>query len=223
MTNKAQQKRDALAAWYRRVPAPAIVLSIDPGKVAGATLGISKPTGSTILKAESVEIAKTRRVESICREALDLSVEYRVPAIMVAEDWGRGGQRGIDQWIGLGEARGVWRREWRIACLERGAPSKIALITQSRWRSRILQNAGTHDDNDKWHPFGAEQWKAEAFRFANSEIIDYHIGEADVAESACQYLYAIRSDEVRELLGVRFLKTWGIVLDRLEPMITGKK
>lgn len=221
---KAEQRRQALAAWWDRRPWPCYILTCDPGIRAGATLIESRPYGIDIVFSRGVD-TYTREVEKVFEDALTAIAGNELPVVVVLEDWGRGGPMGIQQWIGLGEQRGAWRRLAVIEAAEsphRFSTKRIVKVTQSRWRSRVIEETGVTPPGGKWRKFNPDEWKKIAHQTARGVFPDGYVPEdPDAAESAMIAYYAARSDEVGKVLGVRYLKSHGYMFEPLEPLIKG--
>lgn len=222
MAKKTKKRQREERLWWRRQPWPAIVLSIDPGKAAGAALFVP----GRAPRIEEVDIY-TDRVEELIEDGGQLASDLRLPFVLAMEEWGRGGPLGIDQWIGLGEARGAWRRAFLMYCNEHTeregridlfSKSRVMLVPQSRWRSVVVPETGVETDVMGWRPFDSEEWKEAAKR-----AILAHFPELDVdaapngAEAACQGLYALRSDELGALLSASFLASHGLTYPQQPP------
>jgi hypothetical protein len=210
--SKESLRREATKEWWARGPWPAIVLAVDPGKISGATIAESGPGGIRVRLCEQVDIYAGRGLEEVVEYAAGIAESEGLPFAACLETWGSGGPMGLDHWIGLGEARGPWRRELvlaskRYACVVR---SRICLVTQSRWRSRVVPETGGVGENGEWRPFSSEEWKEAALRAAMSYVPDAHIPPLDAAESACMACYFVRSDELLEALSRRELDRYGI-------------
>lgn len=225
MAKKTKKRRRSERLWWRRHPWPAVVLSIDPGKEAGAAIfaGLPPARGPSVYEVDIY----TDAVEDIVEEAGQLASDLRIPLVLVLEEWGRGGPLGIDQWIGLGESRGAWRRAFVMYCNEHVeregridlfSKSRVALVPQTRWRSVVVPETGVETDIMGWRPFDSDEWKEAAKR-----ALTPHFPELDVeatpnaAEAACQGLYAIRSDEVGKLLPATFLSAHGLTYPQQPP------
>ena len=223
--SKAAARRLALQQWWDRRPLPCILLSVDPGATSGATLLDSGPGGIRLEECREVRL-DSRDVESSIKNAINLHFDTGRPLVFAFETWGAGGMRGIDQWLGLGEARGVWRREARAQCALKGVVHREVLINMTRWRSRVIESAGGHDETGKFQRFTPDEWKEAALKKAEDFFMDAVIPPYDAAESACMGIYAIRSDEVLKKLPTRVLDLYA-VSDRdrqlLEPTIAGTK
>lgn len=223
---KAGLRRQAIAAWWARPPWPAVILAIDPGRQAGASILVSGPGGLELESSESVDLHdRAPRLELVVDHAAEVARSRDLPLVAMLEDWGRGGPRGLAQWIGLGEARGPWRR-YLIRCTKIDVPlsrSRILLATQNRWRSLVVPQTGRVDAAGKWHAFGPDGWKEAAKDAATDYFVDTYVPPLDAAESACIGLYAARSDAVGRSLGVRHLKRHGLTFEPLEPLIFGTR
>lgn len=227
--SKAARRRAAIDQWWRRGPWPCLILAVDPGKVAGYAIVGSGPNGIQLIEADAFEIAgrEGRRLEAVVERAYVLAASRDLTLVVALEDWGRGGPRGLSQWLGLGEARGSWRRE--VVLRSYGADrarSRIVQVTQSRWRSRVVPETGTEDYAGRWQAFDTKGWKGAARRAALDLYLNAHVPEADAAEAACIAAYASRSDEVLQALTKRELDRFEIPTDDrvfLEPMITGSR
>lgn len=227
MTSKAQTRRDALAAWWDRKPWPCIICAADPGAESGYCVLKSTGTGIDVLDCGTVaDVFTTEDVRRVVLETNNAAFAHKLPVVYVLEDWGSGGPLGINQWVGLGEARGVWRHYITLEHSEAFEKSpKIVKVTQSRWRSRVVEETGRVDANGKWHRFSPDDWKGAALRAAKQHFIDTHIPPLDAAEAACIGYYAARSDEVMKALGIRHLRKhapWfvgSLKENLLEPLI----
>lgn len=220
---KKQIREEALASWWNREPFPAVILAVDPGKKAGASIIISKPRQGLFLAFCSPIDTFTRQVEATFTTAIRLARECDLYLVLVLEEWGRGGPLGIDQWIGLGEARGAWRREFILRCNEETSPrliqSKIMTTSQSRWRSRVIPETGDRSSGT-FKAFTPEQWKEAAHRAALDYFPSDWVPPLDASESACIGVYAARSDELGKLIGKRELKRYGLEFSPLENQIS---
>lgn len=231
---KAEARRRALAAWWARGPWPCVLLAVDPGEAAGASLGVSRPTGLRLKWSTPVDTYARGTVEAVVERAVEDAEAEGLPLVAMLEDWGAGGPRGLAQWIGLGEARGIWRRWLNIHARESDALalSRITKVVQSRWRSRVIEATGVPEgkvDPDSgvlmWRAFTAAEWKVEARRAAMDYFLDTHVPvQEDAAESACMLIYGARSDEVMKALAPGHLKRHGLgVPEALEETIRGSK
>lgn len=224
---KAEARRRAIAAWWARAPWPCVILAIDPGAAAGATILICGPGGIEVYLSEAIDLYDPHPVlESIVKRACDVARNRSLPLVGVLEDWGRGGPRGLAQWIGLGEARGPWRRalvmrtKEAIPVITRG---RIVLASQNRWRSLVIPATGNVDDTGVWSSFGPEGWKRAAKEAASDLFLDAYIPPEDAAESACMGAFAARCDAVGKALGMRHLARHGMTFEPLEPLIFGER
>lgn len=221
--SKAQVRRDSIEAWHDRDPWPCLILAVDPGRAAGSSLVLSSPSrGVSLLSCESID-TMSRALENAVNEAVSFALKEELHLFLALEDWGAGGMRGIDQWIGLGEARGPWRREFLLACEETKTPflrkKNIVKINMTRWRSRIVPETGTRTDSGKFVRFTPDEWKAAAKRAAVGFYLNQYIPPYDAAESACIGAFAARSDEIGSKIPKRLLASHGLVFSPLEPTI----
>lgn len=233
---KVEIRRQAIARWWSRGPWPCVLLAIDPGTSAGASLARSTPTGISLIWSEQVDTYERDTVEDIVTRAVDYAEDSGLPLVAMLEDWGAGGPRGLSQWIGLGETRGVWKRHLLIAASESKAltKSRIVKVTQSRWRSRVIDATGVpggkvHPKTGDlvWRKFNTDEWKVQARQTASDYFLDTFIPmQEDAAESACMLIYGSRSDEVLKVLGSSHLKKHGMnpeTFEPLEKLIKGSK
>jgi hypothetical protein len=205
LSKKDEEER---AAWLLRRPWPVLILGIDPGAEAGAT--IMTPDRSTMIIHE-VE-TMTRQVDRVVEEAVTIAREQRLLLVPIIEEWGAGGKRGIDQWLGLGAAYGAWRRQLVLAWAE-GAndvlrKDKNARALQSRWRSRMIAESGKRVGG-AFKPFDSEEWKKAATRTLVSMFPGIELSSANGAESALIAIYGQRCDEVGALIPKRLLAEHG--------------
>lgn len=224
--SKAALRRAALAAWWDRGPWPCVVAFVDPGRTSGFAIVVSRPgRGFDLVLCESLDLDSSR-LEGLADEADFIARREELPLVALFETWGKGGPRGLAQWVGLGEARGPWRRVFRqVAASSPRLTQKASsvLVTQSRWRSRVVPETGARDAEGKWVAFDTEGWKGAALRAARELYPSAHVPPLDAAEAACGAAYAVRSDEVAKVLGKRHLGRHGLTFELLEPVIAGKR
>lgn len=221
--SKKQLKEEALRKWWDREPWPCVILAIDPGRLAGASILISTPLNGLVLYKTVQVNTLTRDVESIVHEAVTIAKQKELHLVLVLETWGKGGNLGINQWIGLGESRGPWRREFLIRCDKENhkhiSKSRVIMVTQNRWRSRVIKETGDRSSG-QFKRFTPEQWKEVAHKTALEYFINTWVPPLDAAESACLGLYAARSDEVGSKLGKKYLYRHNQEFLPLEHLIT---
>ncbi len=224
--SKAALRRAALAAWWERGPWPCVVAVVDPGRTSGFALVVSRPGhGFDLVLCEGLDL-DSDRLDELVFDADRCAIREDLPLVVVLETWGKGGPRGLAQWVGLGEARGPWRRAFRrlaVGSTQLTKKASSVLVTQSRWRSRVVDETGTTDAAGKWEAFDSDGWKAAALRSAQGLYLSAYVPPLDGAEAACIAAYAVRSDEVAKALGVRHLRRHGLELELLESAIAGKR
>ncbi len=185
------------------------MLGIDPGSRAGASIFIK---GQLI--ASCAVVTNTRALEAFIDRAIEEAARVELPLIVLIEEWGRGGPRGIEQWIGLGGALGAWRRALELARVEHpnGAvlgKGKIARIMMSRWRSKMISETGERDALGKFKTFDAEGWKKAATRTCARLYPQLTLDSSDQAEAILIGDYGARGDEVGALLSAKHLAKHG--------------
>ena len=223
--SKAARERLLRSAWYNRRPWPAIVLSVDSGATSGASLVESHPDGASLLHAETIDI-NTTRIEALIEMGIAAARRTKTPLVMSLEDWGKGGPLGIAQWIGMGAARGVWRRAFHVAThgltdrcgrITLFSANRVLHVTATRWRSYLIQTSGRHV-NGKFVRFDSEGWKAAAIATVPTlfpaawPIFEPDGGPmgGDSAEAICQSYYVTRSDELGAALPPSYLARFGM-------------
>lgn len=216
------QKRRARdrASYFARPYLPAVVLAIDPGEQAGAAilLPAATPNPPRLWYVGTVEdVMRGREPETIVRSALALADRLNLKLVMVLEEWGRGGPLGIDQWIGLGERRGVWKR---ALYLEGGdsevlATRPVVQVAASTWRAQMIERTGNRV-GEKFVAFGKDDWKRAATNEFGRTWPTEKIDSADAAEAALLGAYALRSDKVFERLGKRYMASKGFDTEAYE-------
>lgn len=217
---KAEKKRRDLAAWHRRYYWPAIIVGVDPGRQSGATVFVSRRRTLKPIVSASVD-THSRDIESILEEAVDLAKDEKLPVVLMMESWGKGGPLGIEQWIGLGEARGIWRRAFTLAMKDADplrvgpvklfSPSRVGYVNQRSWRSRMIEETGGTDARGKWIPFDSDGWKDAAIREVCRRTgwsPDRITG--DDAESFLVGSYAAQSDALGKMLPKTHLARYGL-------------
>lgn len=219
--SKAAQRRAALAAWWRRYYWPAIILAVDPGSRAGAAVLRSVKRDIDVIFVGGVD-TDTRDLESVVSIAISYAKMSKLPLVLAIEDWGRGGPLGIDQWIGLGAARGAWIRAYRLALDElddetrelRVGPVKIfaeriVRINQRTWRSRCIDESGTRDEAGKWTAFDPKGWKNAAVDACQTHL-RLDVDDPDAAEALLLGFYCARSDDLGKALPKTHLARYGL-------------
>jgi hypothetical protein len=220
MAKRTRAEQRSRAAWWDRTPWPCAVLGIDPGALAGATLGCpnyrAQPADVRIIWHRAIDSA-TRELERAVRDAACFAKENELQLVLVLEDWGRGGPLGIDTWLGLGAARGHWERAARLILDEmEGCPIRRTKpwvrVGQTAWRSRMIESWGTSviapGGGSIFTPHDPAGWKLAA-RDAVKEILGIDAVSDDEAESILIAFYAMRSDEVGKALPKRLLRAHG--------------
>lgn len=218
MTN-AQRRRDAIKAWWNRKPWPCILLAVDPGRKAGAALMQCNPDGITLLWHGPID-THTRDVEKTTAMMLGACNASGLPGMLAVEEWGKGGPMGLQHWIGLGEARGAWTREFNIWSNEKKSLFRkggIVKVHQGRWRGRIIEEKLPRLDTREERQ---EQLKEAAARAAQNYFIDQRIDiDPDACEAVCIGLFAARSDALGKKLTKTHLKKHGLTFEPLEETI----
>lgn len=184
-------------------PLPCALLAVDPGYVSGWAI----MRAGHLLDFGEVDAFDPEALSVVVRQALRAAHEAGVPLVMVREEWGTGGARGLAQWGGLFAARKVWD-----ATLERLRDTHDQVATPktmgahiSTWRSRVLGTSRVS--------------KAEAKRLALVQArrrfpTQTCSGLADenhnAAEAICIGVYAQHAGELGKLLPKRWLKSHGL-------------
>lgn len=142
-------------------------------------------------------------VSAIVADAFNEARNLEVDVVLACETWGAGGIMGINSWLGLGEARGVWKS----AFLARGGTRKrIIHVNMNEWRGAMILETGTRDETGKHVRFDTDEWKRQATRTL-AELTEHRveIPSADAGEAGCIALHAARMPEVLEALGKRYV------------------
>ncbi len=210
----AEKRKEEHVAFFARDAWPVVVLSVDPGARAGASV-IAPDTSRRpkVVLNEAIDTS-SRGVEAMVQHGIAIARARSMMLMLAIEEWGRGGPLGIDQWIGLGERRGIWKREFLLLGSETDEPSpvrqtdSILHVNARTWRSRMIFETGERVA-DTFRPFDTDGWKRAATRTLAQLAPGLEITSADAAESALQGLYAIRSDELGKRLGKRYLALHG--------------
>jgi hypothetical protein len=210
----------ARAAWWDRRAWPVVVLGVDPGNsVAGAGLSVPRTTGPDLLWARNVD-PFTREIERVFDDALEVADDLGYDLVVAIETWGRGGPMGLEAWIGLGAAKGYWKRETLLRCAEdntgRLVKSRCLLDVNMRtWRSFMHDEHGTKVPHPtkpgqfKHVPYDEEGWKKAATRMLADLCPTVRVDGADAAEAGLVALYAHRSDELGKKLPKTLLRDHG--------------
>jgi hypothetical protein len=214
MMSRVVSSRDQiLREWWDRPLWPAIIIAVDSGKSAGVTIIKSvTSSGIELIRCSNID-TYSRDIEMVVREGIQEAIFNEMYAIMVLETWGRGGKLGINQWIGLGETRGPWKREFKIICKELASKyasgKKVIQVAQNTWRSKVIKETGYRTDS-KFSRFNSGQWKDVAHNTALKIYSGDWIPPNDAAESACIAAYASRCVEIGKLLPRTYLKKFGL-------------
>lgn len=201
------------AAWHARTPWPCLVLAVDPGIEAGASLVYPYRDNVGVLWAREVK-TYSRDVERCVNDAVCTAIRLSLRLMLSVEEWGRGGPLGIDTWIGLGEMRGAWKREYILAAPTSNGhivPSTgVVRANMTTWRSYMIDETGDVDGDGKHQTFDSDGWKRAATRRCAELFPDLKIEGANAAESALQGAYAMRCDDVGARLSMRTLRAAGL-------------
>lgn len=190
-------------AWQNAPIIRRVVLGIDPGERAGASLLVDTARGVELVFCREVETNSTQ-LEDVLAEAFYAALRCGVKLTIAAEEWGRGGPLGLEQWIGLGMHVGAWKRA-AILKADNGAAdafsksSGFIRIGMSSWRAALLP--GVAADAKRAKPKErSEVWK----RAATRRVLELwpglnprHFG-ANAAESALIGLFAMRDVDAGE-------------------------
>lgn len=220
LTSKAAARRLEIERWWRRRFWPCVMLTVDPGSEAGAALVRLDPWEIHFVEVTAVSIL-SRDIERLVQAGIDLAAQWGVPFVLALESWGAGGNRGLSQWLGLGEARGAWRRAYLMALEElpedkaqmKSGTAKIFKpriihAAQTRWRSKAIDATGK-TTNGKWERFDSDGWK-EAAKAQALETFGLVIESPDAAEAAMMVRYFARSDELGKVLPKSHLVRFGL-------------
>lgn len=186
-------KKPKLPAYRHELPC--VILAIDPGATSGwAILVEGKPRCWGSLAASDSD-----GIDRVIFEACDLAIRYKLPLVVLGEEWGRGGKRGMAQWQGLG---GAWMA-WKYGCdraRAKGLPvveSRVLRVLQKVWRSVFGLN------------LGREVVKAYCLRAARERTgIELPPEQHDVAEALLIGLWGARAAAVGAKLPKRLMATW---------------
>lgn len=186
-------KKPKLPAYRHELPC--VILAIDPGGTSGwAILVEGKPKCWGALLASDSD-----GIDRVIFEACDLAIRYKLPLVVLGEEWGRGGKRGMAQWQGLG---GAWMA-WKYGCdraRAKGLPvveSRVLRVLQRTWRSVFGLN------------LGREVVKAYCLRAARERTgIELPAEQHDVAEALLIGLWGARAAAVGAKLPKRLMATW---------------
>jgi hypothetical protein len=154
----------------------------------------------------------TRQLEQTLDDAIEHARARELQLVLALEDWGRGGPLGIDQWLGLGAARGHWERAARLRAAEADSPIRRTKpwvrIPQSRWRSMMVESWGHHEGTE-WVPNAAADWGRASLASLREIDPEMDTTSDDAAEAGLIALYAMRCDEVGKVLLKRVLRAAG--------------
>lgn len=199
--------------WSRRAW-PCVVLGVDPGESAGATLVRPGYDGEPLIVWTRAVQTSTRDLERAIVDAALVAKDLELPLVAALEEWGSGGIRGIAQWLGLGAQVGHWKRAMQLAHDE-GEPlasvwnrSRLVRVNVRTWRAAMIQETGALVDGE-WRAFDSDGWKGAAERACQRLYPGVEPASSDAAESMLLALYASRCDAVGEVLPKRHLKKHG--------------
>jgi hypothetical protein len=162
----------------------------------------------------------TRDIERVFDAAIEVADDRDLDLVVAIETWGRGGPMGIEAWVGLGAARGYWKREALLRAAEcptrRLVKSRCLVdINMRTWRSQLHDEHGTKVPHPtkpghfKHVPYDEEGWKKAATRLLADIAPRVRVDGADAAEAGLVALYAHRSDEVGKKLPITLLRKHG--------------
>lgn len=225
MAKRSKKEEARREAWWNRSAWPVAVLGIDPGnQVTGAALYIPHVQhiggGVDTLKPHLERTWSTdpftRNIEAILLESARRANDHSLKLVLGIETWGRGGPLGLSSWIGLGAARGYWKRAALLLHDELGAESPFVKarmfvdINMRTWRSYVHEEHGERSAHGVWKAFDEEGWKRAATRRHADLFPTHRLTTADEAEASLIGYYATRCDEVGKTIPKRDLKAFGI-------------
>lgn len=180
---------------YER-PIPVSILAIDPGARSGwARFTWVQDAECWLVDAGSCDVWGLEPT-NISRSEVDA---------IVIESPGKGGTgRFLGMAVGLGQAIGIWRREWRLA---EGPKSRELDVVQVSWRAGIL---GGKRETAEWKEAAIEHVQAIAGWHASPWALTLcNPMDGEIAESLCMGWWALHSPLLADLLGPRALAKLG--------------
>lgn len=197
-------KRSRFETWLDGVLVTCAVLAIDPGEDAGAALFVPGDGGPRLVWARAVD-TNSLELEACIADAIAYAAAHGLVLVLAMEEWGAGGMRGIDQWLGLGAMAGAWKRAALLMC-DRSRPtlvkSRLVVRTaQTKWRSAIIESSGTRDEETgKYRPFDSEGWK----KAANARVLELfgHLEtfDSNASEAVLLGYFACRDPRIAALI-----------------------
>lgn len=186
-------KKPKLPAYRHELPC--VILAIDPANTSGWAIMVEgKPKCWGSLAASDSD-----GIDRVIFEACDLAIRYKLPLVVLGEEWGRGGIMGRAQWQGLG---GAWTA-WKYGCdraRAKGLPvveSRVLRVLQKVWRSVFGLN------------LGREVVKAYCLRAARERTgIELPPEQHDVAEALLIGLWGARAAAVGAKLPAKLMERW---------------
>jgi hypothetical protein len=174
--------------------ADAVIIGVDSAAKAGWSILCQ----SHLVRFGVLNTWRGRDIESVIATAIDLARRERLPLHLAMEHWPAPfAGRSMRTWLGLGEARGVWKREFLCAVdEERGRENPTCRIG----KGRVLKLTGRHHLADvmKWRkalygsaraPKDTAKDKAVAWvREEYGQLVEPH----DAAEAVCVGTYVDR-------------------------------
>jgi hypothetical protein len=193
------RKRTKHEEWLDGALVQCAILGIDPGDEAGAALMVPGVGGPSLVFSRAVD-TNTRQLESVLEDAVREARARGIPLMLYAEEWGAGGPLGIDQWLGLGEKIGAWRRAAILMCDTARptiVPSRLMLrVGQSTWRSGMGLDFGTRDAGGAFTRHDAEGWKKEANKRVH-ELFGYLDSfDSNASEAVLIAYYGCRDERI---------------------------
>lgn len=181
-----------------------MVLGVDPGATSGA--GIVVPDASwrpRLVRVASCDVWDPAAVSAVVADAFVEATRRGVDLVLACETWGAGGIMGINAWLGLGEARGVWKA---VFLAQGGTRKRIVHVNMNEWRGAMLLETGQRDETGKHVRFDTDEWKRQATRTL-AELTEHRveIPGADAGEAGCLALHAARMPAVLDALGKRYI------------------
>ena len=227
--NKPQRFPNQTAAQYRRIldnhtfrnraPLPVIILAVDPGAESGYAIydGVAGEFAS-YGTAEPMNAGgdALHRVVTVAKETARRYRRGGVRIYLATESWGTGGARGMKQWLGLAEMRGVWKYcfvehtkiEKHDGTVMTWPESHVDVPMQS-WRSKYIDATRYTTKTGKSRRFKPEEWKALSLTEARRAIDVFKVRDDmdhNAAEACLIAAYAARSDGLRERLSDTYLR-----------------
>jgi hypothetical protein len=162
----------------------ATILAVDPAETSGWSIVHTTPERVRVVDWGATEISKSRELERAIELAIETAQKTETVLVFVTEHSkqafggrGRTGRFGVDGFIGMTRAQGVWRRTFALMLQEArdqgqnfkvgrksGLTTRIQTVEANAWRKDLFGTTRYRDEDGKSRALQRPHWKYLAIK-----------------------------------------------------------